>query len=162
METSELKAHLREKITESSGELLSRISMFLYNWTEGPWTPPPLSEEQIQEIKRRSEELEKGEVQTVSWEDVKAEFKEKYGVVFEKGEEYQKKKEQEDREDCIEMLEHISREHLLLLDMFLESHKQKNSGSKLSESEREAVQKSRTEIAEGRFMNAFKFLDLHG
>ncbi|MAO64947.1 MAG: hypothetical protein CL666_08090 [Balneola sp.] len=161
METSRLKAHLKEKILKSEGELLSLISMFIYNWTEGPWTPPPLTKEQIKELQKRIEEVEKGEVETLSWEEMKAEFEEKYDIVFERGEEYQNKREKKDRDECIGMLEYISREHLILLDMFLESHHAAHSNSKLSEEELKAIQRSRKEFEEGRFMDAFEFLDSH-
>lgn len=42
--------------------------------------PPQLSQEWLDEIQRRSKEIEEGSVKTESWEDVRARLQSRFGV----------------------------------------------------------------------------------
>lgn len=162
MEIHELRSHLKEEINTAEEDLLGLISLFLYNWTEGPWTPPPLSKEQIEEIEKRAEAFEKGKSEAIPMEEVFEELEKKYGFFREEGETYKLGREKEVRAELMKMLQHVNREQLLQLEMFLESHKQNKQERRLTKTERLAIKRGQLDSKEGRLSDAFEFLSVEG
>lgn len=162
MKTSKLRAHLKNEIEQIEGELLGQASMFLYNWTEGSWTPPPLTDEQITEITRRAEEVEQGEAEMISMEKFQEELEERYGYVRDDSEEYRVKREQEEKEDLIQMLDEINHEHLIWFQIFLESRRLHTVWNELPEEAMASIQRGKADVVAGRYSDAFDYLKKHG
>ncbi|SMO39997.1 addiction module protein [Gracilimonas mengyeensis] len=162
METEKLRERLKEEIQQLEGDLLQYISMFIYNWTEGSWTPPPLTDEQLEEIKRRAEEIEHGEVEMISSEELWKSLKEKYGFVREDQEEYLLEREQEEKEDLRRMLDELNRKHLIWIEVFLESHRSSSGWEELPEAAKASILRGKEDAKAGRHSDAFKYLKEHG
>jgi|GEM_PF-2431448 TPP-dependent 2-oxoacid decarboxylase len=158
MDLEQLKIKLRSQIQTSESEQLQLISFFIYNWTEGTWTPDPLTKEQIEELKRRVDQLERGEVETVSMEEVLEELKQKYGFVRDESEAYKLAHEQEERKELSKMLEEISKEQLIQLQIFLDSQSVNDGFKELSASDRQSINRGKKDSEEGRLVDAFEFL----
>lgn len=155
-------AHLKETISKLEGENLQLASMFLFNWTEGPWTPAPLTPEQVAEIKKRADDLKSGKTKAISSEEVFKELEEKYGFVREKGAEYEAKREKEERARLLKMIGHISREHLIQFDVFLESYRQKSTWKSLSVEGQESILRGMEDSKKGNLTDAFEYLKTNG
>lgn len=162
METEKLRDRLKKEILQLEGELLQYTSTFIYNWTEGSWTPPPLTDEQLEEIKRRAEEVERGEVKMISSEEFWKGLKEKYGFVREDQEKYKTEREQEDKEELARMLEELNRKHLIWLESFLESHRSTSGWEDLPEAAKASILRGKEDARAGRHTDAFKYLKEHG
>lgn len=162
MEIEKLRSVLKKEILQLDGELLKLTSMFIFNWTEGSWTPPPPTKEQIAEIKKRSEEVKRGEVELIDIDEFWNKLREKYGYVREHQENYQAEREEEKREKLATMLEELNRDHLLWLDIFVGSHKSKSGWDSLPEEAKSAALRGKEDAKEGRFTDAFEFLQNHG
>lgn len=162
METEKLREIIKEEISQLEGDMLQLASMFIYNWTEGPWTPAPLTSDQIAELERRIEEVESGETELISMDEVLEEFREKHGLVREEGEQFRIQKNEKERGDLVEMLNHVSRAHLHRLNSFLESYKEVTKWEGLDERTKESIQRGMSQAKAGKLTDAFEFLKNHG
>lgn len=162
METEKLRAQLKKEIQQLEGELLQLTSMFIYNWTEGSWTPPPLTKEQLAEIKRRKGEIERGEAKMKSMEEVWKELEKKYGFVREDSEKYRAEREQEEKEDLTHMLDELSRKYLIWLEVFIDSHRVKSGWDDLPEEAKASILRGKQDVKAGKYSDAFEYLKEHG
>ncbi|MEX0719261.1 MAG: hypothetical protein WD059_01250 [Balneolaceae bacterium] len=160
MDKFKLQEEVADKIRIYEGELLQLASMFLYNWTEGPWTPNPLTPEQIKELEKGIEEAESG--LTYTMDEVYKIFEEKYGYAREKSVEYEAEQDEALRRELMKMLDYISLEHLIRLDIFLESHEKPSAWKELSKENQASIQRGKEDSKAGRVTDAAEFLKKHG
>lgn len=74
MGKEELKLHLESQVKHFSSEMLHLTAMFIYNWTEGPWTPPDLSKEERRKPEKHSKKEKRDPTHGLSKEKVKIEI----------------------------------------------------------------------------------------
>jgi hypothetical protein len=158
MDRNKFLAHLKKRVRHLSGEELNLASMFLYNWTKGPWTPASLSDEQLSVLKKRVKEIEDGEVEPVSMEEVWQKFEEKYGYVREGKESYEAERKRELLNELPDMLDQISTQDLIWFDIFLRSHTKKDNLQPLRPEERASIERGLEDAKAGRLTDAFEFL----
>jgi hypothetical protein len=111
-------------------------------------------------LKKRVEETERGDGVRFSTEEVLKELKEKYGFVREKNEAYKAELQNKERVELIEMLDHVSDEQLLQLELYVDSQGSLTKKETLSNAEWESIQRGKSDSEQGRIVDAFRFMEM--